>query len=303
MNARAMSILLSGKPPPKHMLIYDNIGSPTSQKKHIIGSSHKDAHNRTSSFSNERNLQSQLDQIELPRDTMYMIDKVVRQRAKRGPFGVENSEIINGSATKPSDDKNERIQRLVDGMSSHSQTNHHQDDTTQIKDPDMSGEVAARRINSVCGRTTSTMVPGSVKGIHFSNEKALDDQHSSIQSVRTMSYTQWCKQKEMMQRLKDQLIEDAKIEILENMHEKEHDDTKSHQNFESFSKLFTKFGYIYFVLETWAKAKDKEMKVKKLEGKREKMIKHMHKARKQEMADKGFKSWLKMSLMKAKQVS
>ena len=164
-----------------------------------------------------------------------MIDKVVRQRAKRGPFGVENSEIINDSATKPADAKNERIQRMVDGMSSHSRINNHQDDT-QIKDQDISGEVAARRINSVCGRTTSTMVPGSVKGIHFSNEKALDDQHSSIHSVRTMSFTQWCKQKEMMQRLKDQLIDDAKIEILENMHEKEHNDTKSHQNFESFRK-------------------------------------------------------------------
>jgi hypothetical protein len=82
------------------------------------------------------------------------------------------------------------------------------------------------------------MVPTSVKGIHFSNEKALDDQQSN-HSGKTITFDQWCKQKEMMQRLKDQLIVDAKMEILENMREKEHNDTKSHENFEQFSKLFT----------------------------------------------------------------
>ena len=70
------------------------------------------------------------------------------------------------------------------------------------------------------------------------------------------------------------------------------------------SLWWLKFDYnLIYVVGTWAKAKDKEIKVKKLESKRERMIKHMHKVRKQEMADKGFKSWLKMSLMKAKQVS
>ena len=33
--------------------------------------------------------------IELPQETMYLIDKVVRQRAKAGPIGVDNSELIN----------------------------------------------------------------------------------------------------------------------------------------------------------------------------------------------------------------
>ena len=33
--------------------------------------------------------------IELPEETMYLIDKVVRQRAKAGPIGVDNSELIN----------------------------------------------------------------------------------------------------------------------------------------------------------------------------------------------------------------
>ena len=42
----------------------------------------------------------------------------------------------------------------------------------------------------------------------------------------------------MMQRLKDQLIEDAKLEILENMKHIDLDETKSQQNYESFSKYF-----------------------------------------------------------------
>lgn len=50
---------------------------------------------RNLSFNVGRYLQAELDRIELPRDTMYMIDKVVRQRAKKGPFGMENSELIS----------------------------------------------------------------------------------------------------------------------------------------------------------------------------------------------------------------
>ena len=33
--------------------------------------------------------------IELPQETIYLIDKVVRQKAKAGPIGIDNSEFIN----------------------------------------------------------------------------------------------------------------------------------------------------------------------------------------------------------------
>jgi len=33
--------------------------------------------------------------IELPSHTLYLIDKVVRQKAMQGPIGVDNSEVIN----------------------------------------------------------------------------------------------------------------------------------------------------------------------------------------------------------------
>lgn len=45
-------------------------------------------------YNGDKKLQAELDRIELPRETIYMIDKVVRQRAKKGPFGVDNSELI-----------------------------------------------------------------------------------------------------------------------------------------------------------------------------------------------------------------
>lgn len=33
--------------------------------------------------------------IQLPAETMYLIDKVVRQKSRTGPIGVENSEVVN----------------------------------------------------------------------------------------------------------------------------------------------------------------------------------------------------------------
>ena len=60
------------------------------------------------------------------------------------------------------------------------------------------------------------MVPSSVKGLYMSNEKRiLEDPNVSIQSVRSVTFEQWCKKKEIMQRLKDKLIEDAKLQIYE----------------------------------------------------------------------------------------
>lgn len=195
-----------------------------------------DKENMTDNMSYKMNkyLQTELDKIELPRETIYMIDKVVRQRVKKGPFGMENSELMADQHDKEVFEKNDRIQRLVDGMSSHSRINNTAEDP--VKEADISSEGAVRRINSVCARAASTMVPSSVKGIQMSNEKKFkDDLHASIQSVRSITFEQWCRQKEMMQRLKDQLIEDAKMEILES---RKLNDTKEIQNWEMFSKLF-----------------------------------------------------------------
>jgi hypothetical protein len=53
--------------------------------------------------------------IELSQETIYLIDKVVRQKAKAGPIGIDNSEFINIEIEEEFKEKNQYIQNLVDG--------------------------------------------------------------------------------------------------------------------------------------------------------------------------------------------
>jgi hypothetical protein len=53
--------------------------------------------------------------IELPQETLYLIDKVVRQKARAGPIGIDNSEFINIEIEEEYKQKNKYIQGLVDG--------------------------------------------------------------------------------------------------------------------------------------------------------------------------------------------
>jgi hypothetical protein len=53
--------------------------------------------------------------IELPAETIYLIDKVVRQKAMAGPIGIDNSEFINIEIEEEFKEKNQYIQNLVDG--------------------------------------------------------------------------------------------------------------------------------------------------------------------------------------------
>lgn len=127
MNARAMSYLLSGH--------------------HIMDSAGKESRARSRSMSSDKQLQAELDAIELPYETMYMIDKVVRQRVKKGPFGVDNSELLHDQQDREIHEKNDRIQRLVEGMSSHSRIINTGEDFH--KEGDISADSAVRRISSV----------------------------------------------------------------------------------------------------------------------------------------------------------
>jgi hypothetical protein len=53
--------------------------------------------------------------IELPPETIYIIDKVVRQRTKAGPIGVDNSELINLEVEDEFKAKNQYLENLVNG--------------------------------------------------------------------------------------------------------------------------------------------------------------------------------------------
>jgi len=143
---------------------------------------------------------------------------------------------------------NDRIQKMVEGVSSNSKINNTRDE--MIPEEEMSSEGAVRRINSVWARASSTMIPDSVKGIHLSNEKLfLEDPNMSIQSVKSISYEEWCKKKEIMQRLKDKLVEDAKLNVYEQMQMKDGlNETRKSWNWKWF--------------KNWWKSKDKELKLK-----------------------------------------
>lgn len=69
-----------------------------------------------------------LQYIELPLETMYLIDKVVRQKAKAGPIGIDNSEFINIEIEEEYKQKNKYINNLVDGYKKKTEEEDDQDE-------------------------------------------------------------------------------------------------------------------------------------------------------------------------------
>ena len=53
--------------------------------------------------------------IQLPVETLYLIDKVVRQKAAQGPIGIDNSEVINLEMENEFKKKNQHIFKLNNG--------------------------------------------------------------------------------------------------------------------------------------------------------------------------------------------
>ena len=52
--------------------------------------------------------------IKLPAETMYLIDKVVRMKARTGPIGIDNAELINLEFENEFRAKNKHIFKLND---------------------------------------------------------------------------------------------------------------------------------------------------------------------------------------------
>lgn len=53
--------------------------------------------------------------IQLPAETIYLIDKVVRQKARSGPIGIDNSEVINLEVENDFKKRNLAIFKLNNG--------------------------------------------------------------------------------------------------------------------------------------------------------------------------------------------
>lgn len=59
------------------------------------------------------NQQDALNMIELPYETLNLIDKVVRMKAKQGPIGIIASEVMNIELEKEQQQKNKYIDNLI----------------------------------------------------------------------------------------------------------------------------------------------------------------------------------------------
>lgn len=53
--------------------------------------------------------------IQLPAETTYLIDKVVRQKSRYGPIGIDNSEVINLEMENEFKKRNLHIFKLNNG--------------------------------------------------------------------------------------------------------------------------------------------------------------------------------------------
>ena len=59
--------------------------------------------------------QQAIKRIQLPTKTMYLIDKVVRTKALKGPIGIDNSEVINLEQEKELKKRDRYLRGLADG--------------------------------------------------------------------------------------------------------------------------------------------------------------------------------------------
>ena len=105
--------------------------------------------------------------IELPQETIYLIDKVVRQKARAGPIGIDNSEFINIEIEEEFKEKNTHIQKLVDGYKTKETQHHSDDDTLEDEDGNKENQHNQRlldRLSTAAARIPSTTALGTLQG-------------------------------------------------------------------------------------------------------------------------------------------
>jgi hypothetical protein len=178
--------------------------------------------------------------IELPRETIYLIDKVVRQKAKAGPIGIDNSEFINLQIEEEYKQKNKHINQLTEGyrnkkdgdLSKVDRTlgEDDEDDSDQENNNDGDKEnqdnqrlldrlsTAAARIPTQSNANLATTIHGNQS--HISGGAGGQPQstmRSKIgeKSQSAVSHEEWMRKKEHSVKLKEQLIKEAKRDILE----------------------------------------------------------------------------------------
>jgi hypothetical protein len=143
---------------------------------------------------------------------MYLIDKVVRQRAKAGPIGVDNSELINIEIEEEYKQKNQYIEHLMHGKksgdkssyigSSEDKENHH-------------NERLMQRLTDAANIHHDNYDKSKLTSMHSKSHIGATDK-----SAAAVSHEEWLRRKEHETKLKEQLIREAKKDILDQMRKK-----------------------------------------------------------------------------------
>ena len=118
---------------------------------------------------------------------MYLIDKVVRQRAKAGPIGVDNSEFINIEMEEEYKERNQYIEHLVNGKQANNESLSNEDKENMQNERLMQRLTAAANLSNNKSKMTSVM-----------GKSAVGDR-----SANAYNHEEWVRRKEHEAKLKE----------------------------------------------------------------------------------------------------
>ncbi len=244
--------------------------------------------------------------IELPQETMYVIDKVVRQKAKAGPIGIDNSEFINIEIEEEFKEKNQYLQNLVDGYNKKKTIQHDNDQEESDEDQDENKENQHNqrlldRLSTVAARLPGNSSNPALLTNNFNNQSHISGgknttlNHGSIQqqqrsqigerSAAAISHEEWMRRKEHETKLKEQLIREEKRDVLEEVRKAQAAEEVRRQ--EKHHRMME-----------WEDQKRLEEERKRYEKYQKEELERLRKHTQKDAAYRVFKEWLKQSLLK-----
>lgn len=228
-------------------------------------------------------------QIQLPQQTIYLIDKVVRAKAMQGPIGVDNSEVIN---LKMEQELKRRTKNLA---------NHNAAQTDDDEDSDGLNEEEREHLNNekLLSRLYKAADIEHDAKVRFDEaegsgaENVMDQQNRALiqqskDHKRKITHEEWIRCKEHQASLREVLLHEAKRDLYEKLLA-----AQAKQDEKNQLRARTMF--------EWEERKmlrqhlDREEELKRKEHERLKKI------TKKEKCYHAYKEWLKKSLIKQRQ--
>eukprot|EP00347_Sterkiella_histriomuscorum_P011660 403371604 len=224
--------------------------------------------------------------IELPQETIYLIDKVVRLKAKTGPIGVDNSELINIELEQEFKQKNQ----YIEGLMHHGGNKKPQDQMTmttqeqQQQYEDKENIQNQRLLERLTQAATKQNNRSKMSAAPSMGQKSIIGEKSAL----AVSHEEWMRRKLHEKQLKEQLIIEAKKDLLEQLRIKQQEEQLKREEKQ-------------LRLMQWEERKRQEEEVKLHEKYQKEQEAKFSKQIKQEESYKKFKDWLKQSLIKQRE--